>query len=175
MSDCFAIETTCDKGGEGLESIKEVPEIEKGNDGESDVSQSTLAVSEDSTINTEDFTIYEDTNITVQESEFIEIEEALRSVGEIFNDVENSISEIEDDIKQCELEIQAMELEMFEIEKAYILNDESNCSEDEMSEKLVSVKDNQIVRYFKANFISWPLIKYERLISAVSLLHNKTK
>ena len=60
-----------------LETIPEVPEIEMENgvviSGESDVSQSTLAESEDSTINTEDFTIDEDSTINVNESEFIEI------------------------------------------------------------------------------------------------------
>ena len=82
--------------------------------------------------------------------------------------MENNISEIEDDIKRCELEIQAMELEMLEIEKTYISNED-----DKMSEKLVSYRDNEIVRYFEANLISWQLIKYKRLIYAVSLFYDK--
>ena len=85
MSNDFVIESTYDKNNEVLETIKEVPEVEKengmGSTGESDVSQSTLAVSEDSTINTEDFTIYEDTNITVQEL----IKQKIALLGENIN------------------------------------------------------------------------------------------
>ena len=134
-----------------------------------DESQSTLAVSEDSTINSEDFTVYEDTNIIVKESEFIEIETALKTVEETFNDIEKNISEIEKDIEQSELEIHAMEIEMSEIEKTYIINDEIFVTKEETPENIIVFEENENARYFAANFISQQLSKCQDLIGVLYL------
>ena len=165
-----------------LETIPEVPEIEMENgvviSGESDVSQSTLAESEDSTINTEDFTIDEDSTINVNESEFIEIETALKSVEETFQEIEKNIAEIEEDIEQSELEINAMELGMMEIEKTYTINDEISLTKETMSDNLImaeEVEDNEIVRYFAANFLSRQLSKRQQLIGVLYFILKLSK
>ena len=172
MNNDTETEITHEKGNDVLETISEFPEIEIENEvgatGESDVSQSTLAVSEDSTINTEDFTIYEDADITVKESDFIEIETALKSVGETFNEIEKNIAEIEEDIKQSEVEISAMELEMLEIEKTYMNTEEISCP-NEALDNSITVEDNDIVRYFADNFIPQQLIKCQQLIGVLFL------
>ena len=85
----------------------------------------TLVVSEDSTIKSEDFKVTD--NADIIEADICELESALRAVEDNFMEIEQNITIVEQDIENREVEMKQMEKEILQIE--------------ELSEKMKSCDD----------------------------------